>query len=484
MTTTMTTARPGVPARVRIMGWLLGLMLLALTVVAVGGWRLLVSDVDDRINRGLEQEAKEFVDFVQVGRDPKTGQPVADAYGLIKAHLHNNQYPEPNEIHLAVLVEANGTVHVTRQGVQPVEVSGDKELIRRIVSAPESYGTTPTAAGDLRWAKVPLKATGQGQPSFVTAFFVTGMRASADQAIRLLLLVSLIGFLLAAGVSWVVAGRILAPIRTVRQAAAEITERDLTRRIPVHGKDDIAALAEQFNLMLDRLEQAFRTQRQFLDDASHELRTPITIVSGHLELMGDDPAERAEVVRLCTDELDRMNRIVQDLLLLAKAERPDFLRPAPVSLPELTSDIDAKVRALAPRRWVLESMAEGEVVLDAQRVTQAMVQLAQNAVQHTGAGEEIRLGSAVHGENVSFWVTDRGPGIAEAERQAIFDRFSRGSSGRVDRSGAGLGLAIVKAIAQAHHGVVQVVSEPGAGATFGIELPLVAVVEEASWAGS
>ncbi|MCO1581430.1 HAMP domain-containing histidine kinase [Crossiella sp. SN42] len=480
----MTTARPGVPARVRIMGWLLGLMLLALTVVAVGGWRLLVSDVDDRINRGLEQEAKEFVDFAQVGRDPKTGQPVADAYGLIKAHLHNNQYPEPNEIHLAVLVEANGTVHVTRQGVQPVDVSGDKELIRRIVSAPESYGTTPTAAGDLRWAKVPLKATGQGQPSFVTAFFVTGMRASADQAIRLLLLVSLIGFLLAAGVSWVVAGRILAPIRTVRQAAAEITERDLTRRIPVHGKDDIAALAEQFNLMLDRLEQAFRTQRQFLDDASHELRTPITIVSGHLELMGDDPAERAEVVRLCTDELDRMNRIVQDLLLLAKAERPDFLRPAPVSLPELTSDIDAKVRALAPRRWVLESMAEGEVVLDAQRVTQAMVQLAQNAVQHTGAGEEIRLGSAVHGENVSFWVTDRGPGIAEEERQAIFDRFARGSSGRADRSGAGLGLAIVKAIAQAHHGVVQVVSEPGAGATFGIELPLVAVVEEASWAGS
>ncbi|MGW0521364.1 sensor histidine kinase [Crossiella sp. NPDC003009] len=480
----MTTARPGVPARVRIMGWLLGLMLLALTVVAVGGWRLLVSDVDDRINRGLEQEAKEFVDFAQVGRDPKTGQPVADAYGLIKAHLHNNAYPEPNEIHLAVLVEANGTVHVTRQGVQPVEVSGDKELIRRIVSAPDSYGTAPTAAGDLRWAKVALKATGQGQPSFVTAFFVTGMRASADQAIRLLLLVSLIGFLLAAGVSWVVAGRILAPIRTVRQAAAEITERDLTRRIPVHGKDDIAALAEQFNLMLDRLEQAFRTQRQFLDDASHELRTPITIVSGHLELMGDDPAERAEVVRLCTDELDRMNRIVQDLLLLAKAERPDFLRPAPVSLPELTSDIDAKVRALAPRRWVLESMAEGEVVLDAQRVTQAMVQLAQNAVQHTGAGEEIRLGSAVHGENVSFWVTDRGPGIAEEERQAIFDRFSRGSSGRADRSGAGLGLAIVKAIAQAHHGVVRVVSEPGAGATFGIELPLVAVVEEASWAGS
>ncbi|MCK2245182.1 MULTISPECIES: cell wall metabolism sensor histidine kinase WalK [unclassified Crossiella] len=477
-------ARPGMPARVQIMGWLLAFMALVLAVVVVVVWRLLTSDVENRVNRGLEQETKEFAEFARAGRDPRPGRVITDANGLLKAHLHNNQYPEDNEVHLGLTVEDTGRVHVATYGEPPVNLAADEPLLRGIVDAPESFGSVPTAAGELRWAKVKLAAAGPHRAAFVTAFFVDRMRAGADQTIRLLLLVSVIGFLLAAGVSWVVAGRILAPIRTVRQAAAAITEHDLTRRIPVHGKDDIAALAEQFNAMLDRLDQAFRTQRQFLDDASHELRTPITIVSGHLELMGDDPRERAEVVRLCTDELDRMNRIVQDLLLLAKAERPDFLRPAPVSLPELTSDIDAKVRALAPRRWVLESMAEEEVVLDAHRVTQAVVQLAQNAVQHTAEGDEIRLGSAVHGENVSFWVTDSGPGIAAADRAAIFDRFARGSSGRSDRSGAGLGLAIVKAIAEAHHGVVRVLSEPGSGATFGVELPLVAVDGEASWGGS
>jgi signal transduction histidine kinase len=98
----------------------------------------------------------------------------------------------------------------------------------------------------------------------------------------------------------------------------------------VHGRDDVAALAGTFNAMLDRLERAFAAQRTFVDDAGHELRTPITIVRGHLELMGDDPAEREETVRLVTDELDRMSRIVEDLLLLAKAERPDFIRPEEV----------------------------------------------------------------------------------------------------------------------------------------------------------
>ena len=269
----------------------------------------------------------------------------------------------------------------------------------------------------------------------------------------------------------------------MRRAAAEITEQDLSRRIPVNGRDDIAALAEQFNAMLDRLEVAFSTQRRFLDDASHELRTPITIIRGHLELVGDDPAEWDEVVRIVTDELDRMSRIVEDLLLLAKSERPDFVQPERISVAELTSDIDAKVRALADRHWMLEAIGEGDAVVDPQRVTQTMVQLAQNAVQHTEPGAEIRIGSALHevedsrdadrNRHVSFWVTDTGPGVRPEDAETIFERFSRGSTGgaRGHRTGAGLGLAIVKAIADAHRGSVRLISEPGRGATFGIELP-------------
>ncbi|MCP2259269.1 Signal transduction histidine kinase [Streptoalloteichus tenebrarius] len=467
------TERGRVTARTRIMLWLLVVMCAVLTGVVLIVRGFLLAEVDHRVDAGLQQEAEEFADFAVAAVDPRTGLALTDPYDVVRSHLRT-QYPETHEVHLGV-VRRPDRLYGVRQGEPPHDVGRDTALLGRIVDDQATTGQVDTPAGPFRWAKVralPPPGVPDTTPTwFVTGFFVDGMRAPALATVRVLVVASAVGLLLAAAVAWVVAGEILAPVRAVRQAAAEIGERDLTRRIPVRGRDDIAALAEQFNAMLDRLEEAFATQRRFVDDAGHELRTPITIVRGHLELMGDDPAERAEVVRLCTDELDRMNRIVEELLLLAKAERPDFVRLAPVSLPELTSDIDAKVRALADRRWVLEAMGEGEVWLDEQRVTQAMAQLAQNAVQHTNQGDEIRLGSARVDDRVSFWVTDTGPGVQPDEVDRIFDRFARGSAARGDRGGAGLGLAIVRAIADAHHGRVRVRSTPGEGATFALDLP-------------
>jgi two-component system, OmpR family, sensor kinase len=191
------------------------------------------------------------------------------------------------------------------------------------------------------------------------------------------------------------------------------------------------------------------------------------------------------VLRLVTEELDRMSRIVDDLLLLAKAQRPDFVRYERVSVTELTVDIHAKVRALGERRWLLDSVGEGSAELDPQRITQAMVALAHNAVGHTAPGDVIRVGSALHPDRqgraaVSFWISDTGPGVQPQDAEAIFERFSRGPRPRGasgHRPGAGLGLAIVRAIAEAHLGVVQLTSQPGHGATFGIELPVTAPIE-------
>lgn len=431
------------PARVKIMCWLLGLMTLVLATVVVVVWRFLAVDVDDRMNRALEQETTEFSKYAE--------NHAGDVGTVVDGHMRL-QYPDEAEVHLAVL--PNGLVQVQRAETTHA-LEKDRAVLSTITASSAPWGVTATPAGPFRWAKV--HGTGSGTDVwFVTGYFEDGMTAPVNSTVRVLVLVSLAGLLIAALIAWFVAGAILAPVRMVRQAAAQITEDDLTRRITVSGRDDVAALAQQFNAMLDRLEQAFREQREFLDDASHELRTPITIVRGHLELLGDDPAERAEVVRLCIDELDRMARLVEDLLLLAKAQRPDFLRPVAVSLPELTSDIDAKLRALADRRWILESIAEGEAVLDPQRVTQAVVQLASNAVRHTRSGAEIRFGSAVDGA-VSFWVGDSGPGVRDASR--IFSRST------------GLGLPIVKAIAEAHGGAVHVRSVAGQGATFTVEVP-------------
>jgi signal transduction histidine kinase len=222
--------------------------------------------------------------------------------------------------------------------------------------------------------------------------------------------------------------------------------------------------------MLDRLESAFATQRRFLDDAGHELRTPITIVRGHLELMGDQPDERRETLALVIDELDRMSRLVDDVLTLAKAERPDFLDRETVDVAALTREIHAKAAAIAPRDWRLAGTGRGVIVADRQRLTQALVQLAQNAVQHTGEGDAIALSSSVAAGRARFCVRDWGPGVPAADRERIFERFGRRAAAR--REGAGLGLAIVRAIAEAHGGRVELESAPGQGATFTVEVPV------------
>jgi signal transduction histidine kinase len=226
--------------------------------------------------------------------------------------------------------------------------------------------------------------------------------------------------------------------------------------------------------MLDRLDSAFAAQQRFLDDAGHELRTPVTVVRGHLEVLNvRDPGEVAEVRDLALDELDRTGRLIGDLTLLAKARRPDFVRPAPVDLARLTEEVADKASALGPRRWTVEARAEAVVHADQQRLTQALLQLADNAVKHTRDGDQIAIGSAATRSQARLWVRDQGPGVAPADVERIFERFGRAAaaSGR-NEEGSGLGLAIVTAIAEAHGGRVGLDSRPGHGATFTLMFPL------------
>ncbi len=272
--------------------------------------------------------------------------------------------------------------------------------------------------------------------------------------------------------AWVIAGRVLIPLRLLTETARSISESDLMRRIPVKGSGEIAELTITFNEMLQRLQAAFSSQRDFINDASHELRTPITIIRGHLELLGDDPRERQETIQLVTDELDRMSRFVNDLLLLAKAERPDFLKLKTVEISSLTEEVYAKAKAMAVRDWCLEAVASGEILADPQRLTQAITNLVMNATQHTQEGDAIALGSAITNGKARFWVRDRGEGIPLSDQKRIFERFARGSNNLRRSDGAGLGLAIVKRIAEAHGGSVELFSRPGDGATFTIVIPL------------
>jgi len=215
-------------------------------------------------------------------------------------------------------------------------------------------------------------------------------------------------------------------------------------------------------------------ERQFIQDASHELRTPITVALGHAELVerASREPELADDARIVVDELQRLRRLADRLLLLATSEDPDFLSRSPVQVDRLLAET---LQRWAPtvRRWRLDPSEPATVVSDADRLGLALDALVENAVKHTGPGDEIRLGVRRRGDQVAIVVADSGTGMPADRLEGIFDRFARLDRARSrDQGGVGLGLAIVQAIVQAHGGTVAVQSTPGAGSVFQLLLPL------------
>ena len=453
--------------RSRMLLGFVGLLALATAASVLVARQVLVAQLDNRIDAELVQEAEELRQLAG-GIDPATAQPFGPRVDRIfDVHLSRN-IPTRNE---ALLTFVDGQPYTRTLSVVDYRLDRDPALVERWGGVQETdRGSVQTPAGRVEYLAVPLRADGEVRGVFVTAYFRDRGLTQLHAPLAAVAGVGLVGLVVGSTLAWRLAEGVLRPVRRVTRTARSIEDTDLTQRIPVGGNDEVATLASTFNAMLDRLEHAFTTQRQFLDDAGHELRTPITIARGHLELLGDDPQEKEETVALVLDELGRMSRIVNDLLVLAKSEEPDFLEPEPFDVDVLTDELAAKTQALAPRSWLVESHAAGVVVADRQRLTQAVVQLAQNAVQHTVDGDEIALGSFLADGELRLWVRDSGPGIDPAEQERIFGRFVRARGNR-QRDGAGLGLSIVRAIAQAHGGRVELSSRPGRGAVFTVVVP-------------
>ncbi|MCM3696190.1 sensor histidine kinase [Microbacterium oleivorans] len=221
----------------------------------------------------------------------------------------------------------------------------------------------------------------------------------------------------------------------------------------------------------DTVEGAFETQRRLLDDVRHELKTPITIVRGHLEMMdAADPDDVESIRSLGIAELDRMTRLIGDIDVLAAVEGGQLSR-GDVDLAALTQRVFEMVGVIGDHTWRVEQSADGVIRADGDRLLQAWLQLADNATKYTPAGTAIEIGSAVHAGGAQLWVRDHGPGIPPAVRHRIFRRFDRGA-GKRRIGGSGLGLAIVDAIAKAHGGHCAVADTPGGGATFTLEIPI------------
>ncbi|MEO3973949.1 HAMP domain-containing sensor histidine kinase [Streptomyces sp. CAU 1734] len=448
---------------------LVGAALAAPTVGITVVWQ---AQLDNQMDAQLEREVDKLRRFAGNATDPSTGQPFRDGTSLV-THFMTVNLPNREETFFSIV---DGQAHRRSPIEPPARVDRVPDAVMKLAALHgPATGWLDSTAGKVRYGVVPVQVAGDPRDVRLVVLEFRDRQLREEQRVAKMLLATAFGALICAGLaSWLVAGRILAPIRLVRQTAAQIGESDLKQRLEVEGDDDVAALTHTFNHMLDRLESAFTTQRRFLDEVGHELRTPITVVRGHLELMEDGVEERAMTRALVVDELDRMSRIVDDLLLLARAERPDFLNVGETNLTDLIVDVVAKARALGQRHWRVAAVSEATVLVDGQRLTQGLIQLAANAVRHTLDGDLIEMGSAVREGRVLLWVRDTGPGVGPVDRDRIFGRFVQ--AGRVASpaqagTGIGLGLAIVREIAEAHGGTAWVEDAETGGARFVLDLP-------------
>ena len=389
--------------------------------------------------------------------------------------------PAPNE---SVLGFIDGKPVLVPGVNLPFRIDKDRALVARLVSEAHPtqvvIGTAKSALGTLRYLIVPVHVAGDPSTGlYVAAYDLDAELALVAQSFQTYIRVALVALALVGLVASFAAGRLLRPIRLLRDAAAGSSNAaDLTDRIPVTGSDDVSELARAINSMFDRLQDSARSQRRLLNDVGHELKTPITIIRGHLELLDTGNVDEVRATRaLAIDELDRMSTLVSDISLLAASKAPNFVELTEVDLEAFTAAVGTKASALDPARtWRVES-ARGLALIDAGHITQAWLQLADNAAKYSTPGEPIVIASAVSqteaGTSLDLSVRDGGPGIPPDARAQVFERFTRLESSE-GTEGSGLGLSIVSAIAEAHGGTVLLSGAPGQGSTFTIRVPLIA----------
>lgn len=288
----------------------------------------------------------------------------------------------------------------------------------------------------------------------------------------------LLSVLLATGAGYFFAGRALAPVVAITATVRGWTQADLRRRLP-SSPDEIGALAATFNGLFDRLQAAFDSQARFVADASHELKSPLTAIRGHLQLLqrrgAENPQESKVWVATAMREVDRLARLVEDLLDLARvdAELPTMTMDR-VDLAAIAREVVEQFRVLAPRVAYVGAEAPVWVHGDADRLRQVLINLTDNAVRATRDRGEVTLSARREGDRACLEVADTGVGIPPEALGRIFDRFYRVDSARArDEGGTGLGLAIIASIVQAHGGNVEVSSEEGRGTRFTVRLPAV-----------
>jgi two-component system, OmpR family, sensor kinase len=464
--------------------WVTGVLLLVCAVIFAVIYeqssRQLRSQIDTDVTGDVSQ-------LSQAVRSLKTDSPTQLA-SAIDRYVRAQPFTGTSSLLFAV-VPGHGTVsnHPELFGgarPEPGETSGEQQSENAegaaLLQGP--LGLTTRRAPDLGEVRMderrvsvgglPVRV-GAGEPLIVVA------RAERSIA-KSFLIAGAIAVVLALIASYLAGVWVSRPLRRMARVAARVDDGDLHPRMrpPSNASEEIRVLSESFNHMLDRIESAFASQRDFLADASHELRTPLTVIAGQVEVLATDPQPSPDEVRrvqqLVSAEIARTSRLVDDMLLLSRAEQRDFLQRRDIELAGFVTDLWAGMTAGPRRRFELSKIPPVTVVVDPDRLAQALRNLIRNSIEHTAAPAGlIRLEvSTLPSGLIRFTVLDDGPGIEPEHLERVFERFHRTDRAR-DRAtgGAGLGLAIAQAIAHAHGGRVRASATPWGGAKLQLDVP-------------
>lgn len=333
--------------------------------------------------------------------------------------------------------------------------------------------TIATDAGDVRSSSAPIVLGGEELGSYQILAPLDPIRDEAFAAAGLVAAAAGVSLLLGATLLTATLSRSLAPLRVLAGTARSTELRRLQARIDEPGTgDEVDLLAREFNSMLARLEDASESQTEFMASISHELRTPITIARGHLELLReidrDDPDALRETIEVVEDELGRMSRLVDDLMAIARADMEGFIRPRRIELVAFFEELELKLAGLRIASVHIDPPPPVTVSGDPDRLAQAVLNLVVNAHLHTPEGTRIRVRAREGTGEVALEVVDDGPGIPEAIRDEVFAPFVRASDAPTS---TGLGLAVVRAVVEAHGGTIDLVTGAD-GTRFALHLPV------------
>lgn len=423
---------------------------------------LLTIAVLDQVDSRLSMESQEIIGHLQVTAtglyDPRS---IADY--------------QPTENLLIQVWDMDGNLQITR----PVGLL--KPLDENGLAIGQSFYSTKTVSGSrVRVLSIPLK-TNRGPAGVLQVGLSLALLDILQRSlISILIILAVILMLVVGWSTWLVTGQALAPLKTVTDVATRITEADdLSRRIPMAATsdDEVGKLIHAFNETLERLEDLFNTQRRFTADVSHELRTPLTVIKGEVGLMRLTKNIDEESIETIEREVDRLTRLVGDLLFLSQVESGRLqLEMTEVELDTVLLEVFHQARTLARDKLTVElaEIDQVQITGDRDRLKQLLLNLAANAIQYTPAGKTVTMGLRRGEDHVEVFVRDTGPGISRQDLPHIFDRFYRAekSRKRSSASGFGLGLSIADWIVKKHNGRIDVESREGEGTVFTVRLPL------------